>query len=85
MPCSALALFAVAFSSPALAQHPGQNDPPPAVAQSAETRIADIVVFREQFLAGDRAYSAAARAEAERRLTALKIQAGSVSQVYFEL
>jgi hypothetical protein len=57
---------------------------PPVVA-TPEGRIADIAVFRSQFLARDRAYSDAARAQAERRLAELERNAAQISQVYFEL
>ncbi|MEZ6024004.1 MAG: hypothetical protein R3C16_11460 [Hyphomonadaceae bacterium] len=56
-----------------------------AAATSAEARRADLTVFRERFLAPDRSYSDAARAEAERRVAALDAAAGDVSQAYFEL
>jgi len=52
---------------------------------AAEARRGDIAAFRQNFLGVDRSYSDAARAEAERRLTALEAQADDVSQVYFEL
>lgn len=52
---------------------------------SASARIADIVAFREGFMATDIAYSPTARAEAERRLIRLKNSAATVSQAYFEL
>ncbi len=80
----ALALL-TATSGVALAQH--MPPPPSAQTESAtpEARIADIAVFREQFLAVDRAYTDAARAEAEARLAALEARVGEVSQAYFEL
>ncbi len=71
----------------AAAQHP-EHGGETTVSQdptSAEARRADIAVFREQFLAPDRAYSNAARAEAETRLSRLESQSGDVSQAYFEL
>jgi hypothetical protein len=76
----------------ALAQHTGQDqaqdqaqasqiDP-----TSAQARHADIAVFREQFIARDRALVVAGRVgEAEQRLAALEAQAGRVAQAYFEL
>jgi len=76
----------IAFAAlDARAQHPGQGDAAASAATSAEARSADIAVFREQFLAPDRSYSDAARAEAEQRLAALEARAGDVSQAYFEL
>lgn len=54
-------------------------------ASVAEGRLADIAFFRTEFLAKDKSYTPAARAEAEARLTALGAQAASISQVYFEL
>lgn len=82
---AAVAALAFSLSAPALAQH---GEGAPAAAQSptsAEARRADIVSFRENFMARDVAYSASARAEAEQRLSALEAQAAGVSQVYFEL
>jgi hypothetical protein len=52
---------------------------------SPEARHADIAAFRERFLAMDRAYAEAARAEAETRLAALQAQVDSVPPAYFEL
>lgn len=54
-------------------------------AGAAEAQRADIAAFRTVFLAQDRAYSEAARAEAEARLAVLERQAGAVSPAYFEL
>lgn len=51
----------------------------------AEARRLDIEAFRADFLAEDAAYSPATRAEADRRLDALKNQTATVSQAYFEL
>ncbi len=48
-------------------------------------RLNDIEVFRAEFLAKDRSYTPAARAEAEARLNQLADKAGEISQVYFEL
>lgn len=77
----------LAFAGPAAAQDHGQGQPqtPQLEPTSAEARRADIAVFRERFLAADHSYSAEARAEAERRLTALEGQVGTVNQAYFEL
>jgi hypothetical protein len=59
---------------------PGQSS------QTGETgRRADLAQFRTDFLARDRAYSAAARAEAEARVQRLEASIGTVSQAYFEL
>jgi hypothetical protein len=84
----AAALAVAAFAAPAAAQHPHQQEQ--AAAQqdptTAEARRADIAVFRERFMARDRALAFAGRAtEAEQRLAALEAQAGDVSQAYFEL
>ena len=68
----ALALTAAACTSSA-AETPGAG------------RRADVAAFRTGFLAKDRAYSAAARAEAEARLGRLEAAADSASQAYFEL
>ena len=57
----------------------------PAVVATPEGRVADIAVFRTEFLGKDRSYSAAARAEAEARLSALQAKAASITQAYFEL
>lgn len=85
-----LAAFAVvcgaAAASDALAQHRGHGDAAPAaVVATPEARRADIESFRTQFLARDRSYSDAARAEAEARLAQLDARADSISQAYFEL
>jgi hypothetical protein len=50
-----------------------------------EAHLSDINVFRQSFLDEDNTYSPAARAEAIRRLDALKNRAGAVSQAQFEL
>jgi hypothetical protein len=70
----------------AAAQH-REAAPPAASADptTPEARRADIAFFHENFMARDRAFSDAARAEAETRLAALEGQVGSVSQAYFEL
>ena len=81
---AAAAVLALALAAPASAQH-GPDAAASATPTSAEARHADIAFFRENFMASDVAYSAEARAEAERRLTALNAQAAAVSQVYFEL
>lgn len=75
----------VSFSPEASAQHDRAHSAAAIDAQSPEARRADIAVFRTQFLAADRSYSAAARTEAERRLNALEAQTTTVSQAYFEL
>lgn len=49
----------------------------------ARAQQEDLEVFRRDFLNVDRSYSAAARAEAEKRAAALEHQAGSVSQTAF--
>ena len=57
-----------------------------APAQSVdEGRRNDLAAFRSNFFALDSSYSAANRAEAERRLRALESQAGSLTPVQFEL
>ena len=84
----AAALFGAGFAFAALdarAQHTPDNTAIVTIDTSATARIADIVAFRENFMAVDHAYSPAARAEAERRITALKNSAATVSQAYFEL
>jgi hypothetical protein len=82
---AALAVIALA-ATPVAAQHAEQSQAASQVDRSsAEARRADIAVFREQFMDRDRALAGDARAEAERRLAALESNAGSVSQVYFEL
>ncbi|MBP6014238.1 MAG: hypothetical protein KBA31_18565 [Alphaproteobacteria bacterium] len=48
-------------------------------------RLKDIDVFRTEFLAKDRSYVPAARAEAEARLNQLARKADELSQAYFEL
>lgn len=76
----------IAFAAlDARAQHASANTATVTADASAAGRIADIVAFRDGFMATDIAYSLAARAEAQRRLTALKNSAGTVSQAYFEL
>lgn len=79
----ALALSVIFASPAALAQH--DHAPAQAVATSAEARAADIAAFRTQFLAVDRSYAPAARAEAEARLAALEAERANISQAYFEL
>jgi hypothetical protein len=69
-----LALPAFAATSPA----------PPSAPTGADRR-ADIATFRDRFLRVDRSYSAAARAEAERRLAKLDSESDTVSQIAFEL
>lgn len=85
----AAALAVLAFgATPAAAQHPGQQEQAASQTDptSAESRRADIAVFREQFIGRDAALAVAGRRdEAERRLAALEAQAGNVSQAYFEL
>lgn len=77
---------AVLTPLPALAQHGAGAQTVSAIpAASIEGRRGDIAAFRQSFLAPDRSYSDAARAEAERRLTTLDADAGTVSQAYFEL
>ena len=69
----------VALTFVTLACSPGTADSP------ADARRADLAVFRKEFLAEDRSYSAAARAEAGARLAKLEETADRVSQAYFEL
>ena len=71
------AVLALTFVTFACA--PGTADSP------GEARRADLAVFRKKFLAEDRSYSAAARAEAEARVARLEADAEAVSQAYFEL
>ncbi|QGZ93936.1 S41 family peptidase [Terricaulis silvestris] len=83
----AAALLGAGFAFAALdarAQHVA-NTATVTIDTSADARVADVVAFRENFMAVDHAYSPAARAEAQRRLTALKNNAGAISQAYFEL
>lgn len=61
------------------------QDTAPVVVATAEGRVADIAVFRAEFLGKDKSYAPAARAEAEARLNTLQATAASVSQVFFEL
>lgn len=80
---SALLAAGIAFAAfDASAQENAAEAPNPA---TPDARRADIGFFRENFMARDRAYSDAARAEAETRLAALEVHAASVSQAYFEL
>ena len=58
---------------------------PGTAASPADGRRADLAVFRKEFLAADRSYSAAARAEAEARLAKLEAEADSIGQARFEL
>lgn len=70
----------------ARAQHPETRvESPPFDLTTAGARRADIAFFRENFMARDRAYTEAARAEAEIRLNTLVDQAATVSQAFFEL
>lgn len=50
-----------------------------------ERRVEDIGVFRTKFLAVDKSFTPEARAEAERRLTALQARVSEISQLAFEL
>lgn len=83
--------FAAMNDAYAQAVHPGAADPkvaaltPAPPANEAQARRADIENFRARFLARDAAYSASARAEAERRLDVLKQSAGDISSAHFEL
>lgn len=81
---AAVTVLALALAAPASAQH-GPDATSTVAPASAEARHADIAFFRENFMPSDVAYSAEARVEAERRLTALDAQAAVVSQAYFEL
>ncbi|HET8948779.1 MAG TPA: hypothetical protein VFQ07_17505, partial [Candidatus Polarisedimenticolia bacterium] len=56
-----------------------------AAGAAADLRRADLAEFRSEFLAQDRSYSAAARAEAEARLARLEREAAGMSAVAFEL
>jgi hypothetical protein len=76
-----IVLIVLAMVSPVRAI--AQQAPP--VVATPEGRVADIAVFRKDYLGKDRAYSAAARAEAEARLNELQAKAATISQVYFEL
>jgi hypothetical protein len=76
----ALGLVGVLLCAPLAAAQPA-----PAVVATAEGRVADIAVFRAEYLRKDKAYTPAARAEADKRLAVLQTQAASVSQAYFEL
>lgn len=83
---AALAGAGLAFAAlDARAQHRPDHTATVTIDTSTSARIADIVAFRENFMAVDHAYTPAARAEAERRLIVLKNNAGNVSQPYFEL
>jgi len=52
---------------------------------SPEARRADLAAFRKEFLGRDRSYAAAARSEAESRLTALEGSGPGACQACFEL
>ena len=82
---AALAALAALAVAPAGAQHGEQAAAEPLPATSPGARRADIAAFRTQFLAVDRSYAPAARAEAEGRLAALEGEVSEVSQAYFEL
>jgi hypothetical protein len=69
----------VALTFVTFACSPGTADSP------ADARRTDLAVFRKEFLAEDRSFSAAARAEAGARLAKLEETADRVSQAYFEL
>lgn len=83
--CGILTALVLMAPGAAIAQHVRPHAEASADAATPEARRADIAFFREHFLAVDRTYSEAARAEAETRLAALEAQAGAVSQAYFEL
>lgn len=68
----------------------GQAQPGPSTdraraSMTPETRLADLAVFRTRFLATDRSFSQAARAEADARLAKLEVEAGAISQAHFDL
>lgn len=52
---------------------------------TAEQRKEDVAAFRTKFLAVDKSYAPAARADAERRLSALEAQVATISEPAFEL
>src|SRR5205085_1817900 len=83
----ALALSLVIFAPAVVVSLAHSTDPPArsSVELAPAQRLADIAAFRDNFLAKDRSYAPAARAEAERRLTALQAQVATVSQPLFEL
>lgn len=79
------AFYAVGFVGALLFAPIAASQPAPAVVATPEGRVADIAVFRSEYLGKDKAYTPAARAEADKRLAALQAQAASVSQTFFEL
>ena len=80
-----ITLCVAAFAGVAHAQHPGGGDPGETRVTTPAARHADIAVFRAQFLAFDRSYSIAARAEAEMELTRLDCRVAHISQANFDL
>lgn len=54
-------------------------------AMTADSRKADLAAFRDLFMAKDKSFSEAARAEAEARIAKLEANVAGVSQAYFDL
>lgn len=78
--CVAIAL-ALSVIGGVVAPAASAQDPP----ASPSLQQQDIAMFRERFMATDKAYSAEARVEAESRLAALEARAGSMSDAAFVL
>jgi hypothetical protein len=80
---SSVVVTATLTAGCALSQHSKTAPAPdPVLLQDQQE---DIGVFRSGFLAVDRSYSPSARAEAQRRLSALERAAGSTSSVAFSI
>lgn len=79
-----LALAAALLSGPAAARGEAAQAAEPGTGLGAARR-ADLAEFRERFFDEDRAYSAAARAEAEGRLARLEKDAAGLEGAAFEL
>lgn len=73
-------------SATAIAQQaPAASNDRPRAPMTAENRTKDIAAFRELFMAKDKSFSDAARAEAETRLAKLEKSVTTVTQAQFDL
>jgi len=64
---------------------PGPSNDRVRATMTPQTRMADLAAFRTKFMATDRSFSEAARAEADVRLAKLEMEVGSTSQAHFDL
>jgi hypothetical protein len=81
----ALTLCLAAAARTAHAQHGDAGGGPSASPPSSESMRADLAAFRTEFMAREKSFAPAARAEAERRLAALEQALPTTSAVHFEV